>query len=105
MIAGVALLRCSGFSGESDFEYGQYSFLSDCDESLLSGLIDINNLFLSDMDDLVQSLHFSPHNLGNPQRAVHESLGSLDGDKGFALSEEESEGSGDVPACISDEVP
>ena len=102
MIARVSLLCGSGFPGEGDLKYGQYSFLPDCDESLLSGLIHINNLFLGDMDDLVQSFHLSPHDLCDPQRAVHQSLGSLDGHEGFSLAEEESEGSRDVPACISD---
>ena len=53
MVAGVLLLLGSGVSGEGDFEDGEESLLPDGDESLLSGLIDINNFLLGDVDNLV----------------------------------------------------
>lgn len=98
MIAGVLFLIGSGFPGEGDFKDGKESFLANSDESLLGGLININNLFFGDVDNLVESLHLPPHHLGNPQRLIHEFLCGLDSDEGFSLAEEESECAGDVSA-------
>jgi hypothetical protein len=100
VIAGVLLLLGSGIPGEGDFEDGEESLLPDGDESLLSGLIDINNLLLSDVDDLVQSLHLPPYHFRDPEGLVHELLSSLDGHEGFALSEEERECAADVATWV-----
>jgi hypothetical protein len=96
MIAGVLPLLCSGVPGEGDLDDGQESLLADSDESLLGGLIHINNFLFSHVDDLVQSLHFPPDDLSDPKRLVHQFLRSLDSDEGFALPEEESECARDV---------
>lgn len=96
MIAGVLLLLGSGISGEGDFEDGEEAFLADSDESLLSGLIHINNFLLGDVDDLVESLDLATHHLCDPKGLVHKLFSSLDGHEGFALSEEESKCAGDV---------
>ena len=100
MIAGVLLLLGSGVPGEGDFKDGEEAFLADSDESLLSGLIDINNFLLSDVDDLVQSLDLSTHDLSNPEGLIHKLFSSLDGHEGFALTEEESKCAGNVATCM-----
>ena len=96
VIAGLFLLFCSGFSGERDFKDGQKSLISDGHKSLLSGLININNLSFGDGDDLVKAFHLSSHDFCDPESPVHESFSSLDCNKTLAFTEEKSESSGDV---------
>lgn len=105
MIAGVLLLLGSGISGEGDFEDGEEAFLADSDESLLSGLIDINNFLLSDVDDLVESLDLPSHHLSDPEGLVHKLFSSLDSHEGFSLAEEESKCAGNVAAWMVRRVP
>jgi hypothetical protein len=46
-----------------------------------------------DVDDLVKAFHLSAHDLRHPEGAVHQSFCGLDGHKGLAFTEEESESS------------
>ena len=96
MISGVFALFGSGVSGQGDFEDGEESFLPYGEEALFSGLIDINNFPLGDIDDLVESFYLPPDHFSDPECSVHESLCGLDGDEGLALSEEESECARDI---------
>jgi len=105
MIAGVLFLLGSGVPGEGDFEDGQESFLANSDKSLLGGLININNFFFGDVDNLVQSLHLPPHHLSDPERPIHKFLCSLDSHEGFSLAEEEGEGAGDVSTWMRRVLP
>lgn len=105
MIAGVLLLLGSGIPGEGDFEDGEEAFLADSDESLLSGLIDINNFLLSDVDDLVESLDLPTHDLGDPEGLVHKLFSSLDGHEGFSLAEEQGKCARNVATCVVRRVP
>jgi hypothetical protein len=98
MVSGVFALFSSGFTGEGDLEDGQKPFLPDGKKSLLLGLIHINNLSFSHVDDLVKAFNLSAHDLSHPKCPVHEPLGSLDGHKTLAFTEEESKSPGDILA-------
>jgi hypothetical protein len=93
MIAGMLLLVCSRLFGEGDLQNSEISLLANGQQSFLLWLININNFFLGDVDDLVQSLNLSSQDLCDPESPVHKSLSSFDGDEVFAFSEEQSEGS------------
>lgn len=105
VVSGVASLLGGGGPGEGDFEDGQEPLLPDSEQSLFSGFPDINNLLLGHVDDHVEALDLAAYDLGDPQGLVHESLGGLDGHEGLVFSEEESEGAGDVLACMGTDVP
>jgi hypothetical protein len=86
----------SWFKGECHLEDSKESFLADSNESFFKWLIDINNLFLRDVDNLVESCDLSSQNLCNPECTVHQFLSCFDGDSFLVFSEEEGESSGDV---------
>lgn len=91
MVAGVFEFLGGGGSGEGDFEDGEVSFLSDGEESFFTGLVDINNLFFGDVDDLVKALDLSSDDFCDPKSTVHKLFGGLDGDEVFAFTKEKSE--------------
>ena len=105
MVSGVLALFSSGFTSEGDLDYGQKPFLSDCEKSLLLGLIHINNLSFSDVDDLVKTFNLSAHDLTDPECPVHDTLSRLDGHKTLAFTEEESKSPGDILAWVDRDVP
>lgn len=105
LVAGGALLLGSGLLGEGDLDQGQVSLLLDSDQTLFSGLVDINNLSFLDLGYLMQAGHSSLQDLGNPEGALHEPVGSLEGDEAFALAEEESKCSGHIAAWVIGQVP
>lgn len=105
LISGSLLLFLSWVLSQGDFNDGEESLLLDSNESLLSGLIHIGDLFLLHLGDLVETRNSSLEDLSDPKGSVHESIGCLDGDEGFSLPEEESEGSADISAWITRQVP
>ena len=105
MIAWLLLLISSGSFGESHFEDSQESLLLDSNEAFFLGFPNINNFFFADLDDHMKSLDFSADNLSHPKGSVHKLFSSLDSDGVLALSEEESESSGDILAWVDDKVP
>lgn len=49
MVAGVFLLFGGGRAGEGDFEDSEQAFVADCQQSFLSGLVDIDDFLLGDV--------------------------------------------------------
>lgn len=96
VIPRVLPLLSSGLAGKCDLEDGQESLLPDGEETLLLGLININNLSFGHVDDLVKALYLSAHDLSDPERPIHKPLSRLDGHKTLAFTEEKSESPGDV---------
>jgi hypothetical protein len=94
--------RCAG---EGDFEDSEQTFIADCQQSLFSGFVDLDDFLLSDVENLMQPGDLAADDLGNPKSAVHESFSGLDGDGGGVLAEEEGECAGDVLAWVSAGVP
>ena len=105
VVANVFLLLSSGSLGEGHLEDGEDAFLVDGHESLFSGLPDVDNLLLGDVDDHVEAFYLPADDFCDPESSVHQLFSSLDGDEGFSLSEEESEGPGDVSAWVRGGVP
>jgi hypothetical protein len=98
MVAGMLELLGSGCKGESDFEDSEEAFFEDSDKTLFSGFPFINNLAFGDVDDLVKALYLVSEHLSHPERLVHETLSSLDGDEFLAFTKEESESAGHILA-------
>lgn len=98
VVAGVLELFGGRSFSKGNFEDGQKAFLSDGEESLFFWFPHINNLALSDVDDLVKTLHLASDHFCDPKGAVHETLGCLDCNERFAFTKEESEGSGHILA-------
>ena len=88
LIACSLLLLFSGFSGKSDFDNGEESFLFDFKESFFSGHKDVNDFFFGDGDDLVKFGNFSSEDFSNPKGSFDKSLGGLDGDELFIFTKE-----------------
>lgn len=96
LVTDRLLLLSSGLKSEGDFDDCEESFLLNSKESFFFWFVDINNFSFLDFGDLVKSTNFSFQNLSNPKCSVDKSVGSFDGHKGFTLSEEKSEGSGNI---------
>jgi hypothetical protein len=90
----------SGFLGKGNLKDGEESLLPDSHKTLLFWLIDINNLLLSDLDDLVKATNLATNDFCDPECLVHKFLSCFDGDVAFAFSEEECEGARNILAWI-----
>jgi hypothetical protein len=98
VVTRVLLLFGSGLSCEGDLQNSEEAFFANGEESLLFGLIDINNLSLSNVNDLVKALDLSSDDLSDPESFVHQPLCSLNGHEFFPFTKEESESSGYILA-------
>ena len=58
MVAGMFELLSSRFPGKGDFKDGEETFFVDSQETLFTGLPDINNFSLVDTDDLMKAFDF-----------------------------------------------
>jgi hypothetical protein len=78
-----------GFS-QSNLKDCKESFLCNSDESFFSGLPDINNFSLCDINDHMESLNFSSDNFCYPKSFVHKFLSRFDSNESLWLAKEES---------------